>query len=112
MELIINDRKLDQSNMTLTEILALKVLNDHECLSDVLETLQKASFIDGFSNDNITFVSLTNSGKMLLNRIIEEGEREHEDDDDKRLEELGSHILGKTAFVHVQIRTDDDDGTA
>ena len=94
MKINIDEEKLSKSNMSPTEVLTLKVLKDHECLAEILETLQNAGFVVGFNNDNITFLSITNSGKMLLDRLVEEkSESEEFEEDQKRLTEIANAII-------------------
>ena len=45
MELKLDESKLSKSNMSPPEILLLKVLHEHNCLSDILETLKTAGFV-------------------------------------------------------------------
>lgn len=89
MELKLDDYKLGKSNMSLPEVLALKVLDEHGNPSDIFESLQKAGFVDGFLDDNITFLSITQSGKMILNRLMQEQQGESvQSEDDERLEKI------------------------
>lgn len=86
MDLRIDDYKLEKSNMTVPEILTLNVLNEHNDMSSILESLQNAGFISGFANDNVTFLSITNVGQMLLNRIVQEQSKDESvSEDDERL---------------------------
>lgn len=82
MELRLDDYKLEKSNMTVPEILTLSVLNEHNDMSSILESLQNAGFVSGFANDNITFLSITNVGQMILNRLVEEKQKDESDSDD------------------------------
>ena len=72
----IDDNKLIKTNVSVPEILILKTLEQHDCLSEILESMQKSGYIDGFSNDNITFLSMTNTGKMLLDRLTNNDSKE------------------------------------
>lgn len=87
MELKIDDAKLLKSNITAPEVLLLWVLREHGCLSDVLEALKTAGFVDMFDG-------LTNTGEMILNRLLEEkSDKEGFEEDDKRLEEIAQAII-------------------
>lgn len=87
MELKLDESKLSKSNMSPPEILLLKVLHEHNCLSDILETLKTAGFVDMFD-------CITNTGEMILNRILEEkSEAEEYDEDEKRLTEIAKALI-------------------
>ena len=93
MEIKIDDYKMDKSGLSFPEVLVLKLLDDSEknnyLLSDIIESLQNNGLVCGFSNDNITFIGITNIGQMKLYRIIEDGlPGDNVDEDDKRLEEI------------------------
>ena len=94
MELKLDESKLSKSNMSPPEILLLKVLHEHNCLSEILEALQNAGFVSGFADDNITFLSITTIGEMILNRILEEtSEAEEFDEDEKRRTEIAKALI-------------------
>lgn len=87
MQLNLDESKLNKSNISAQEILLLKVLHEHNCLSDILEALKTAGFVDMFD-------CITNTGEMILNRILEEkSEAEEFDEDDKRLTEIAKALI-------------------
>lgn len=97
MLLEIDEYKMDKTNLSAPEILALKLLNDSsECnfsMSDLLESLQKEGYIAGFANDNITFMSITNTGRMIVNRITsEQTQGEKVSEDNERLTRLAEDM--------------------
>lgn len=86
MDLRLDDYKMSKTNITVPEILTLNVLNEHNDMSSILESLQREGYVSGFANDNITFLSITNVGQMLLNRIVQEQSKDESvSEDDERL---------------------------
>ena len=93
MELKIDELKLEKSNMSIPEVLLLKVLHEHGCLSDILDALQKADFVNGYFEDNISFLGITHTGEMILDRLLEEQtEKEVASDKIKRLTEIAEKM--------------------
>ena len=89
MDIRIDENKLLKSNMSSPEVLLLKVLHEHNNLPDIFEALSVAGFIEGYMNDNVAFTSITNTGEMILDRLLyEEVNETSASEDDARLEKI------------------------
>ena len=59
------------------------------CVSDIFEALQNADFISGYFDGNISFAGITNTGTMILDRILEEkSDNVDYEENDARLEKI------------------------
>ena len=93
MELKFDEYKMHKANVSFPELLVLKLLDDsvtnNYYLPSVVSSLINSGYVSSLSDDNLSVMTITNTGQMVLNRIVNEKSKDQfASEDDERLEKI------------------------